>query len=144
MAITYHLAELMLKIHGDLNARKANLLKAQEFYERFLKLLDSYDMLSRSDSRLFETYLENKTEFSTASTKDAAARRETKVARFREEKELKKKLEVGRLTYILVGCTDPRPVSPAKPQARGKRRTSRSRTASHKPYIHGPPNIPVA
>ncbi|PSN62208.1 TAP42-domain-containing protein [Corynespora cassiicola Philippines] len=42
---------------------------------------------------MYETYKEDKNGFSTASTKDAAARREAKIARFREEKELKRKLE---------------------------------------------------
>ncbi|ORY16740.1 type 2A phosphatase-associated protein 42 [Clohesyomyces aquaticus] len=93
MSICYHLAELVQKITGDLGMRKSNLLNSRDFYERFLKLLDSYDMLSKSDAKLLEVYRENKNQFSTASTKDAAARRETKVARFREEKELKRKLE---------------------------------------------------
>ena len=94
MAIHYHLAELVQKIKADITARKTNLLSARNFYERFLKLLDSYDMLSKPDARLLETYLEDKAGFSTASTRDAAARREAKVRRFREERELKKKLEV--------------------------------------------------
>ncbi|KAF2473916.1 type 2A phosphatase-associated protein 42 [Lindgomyces ingoldianus] len=93
MTICYQLADLVQKITGDLSIRKENLLKARGFYERFLKLLDSYDMLGKSDSRLLEAFLENKDQFSTASMKDAAARRGTKVARFREEKELKRKLE---------------------------------------------------
>jgi hypothetical protein len=87
---------MVQKITGDVATRKENLLKAQGFYERFLKLLDSYDMLGKSDAKLFETYLEDRTGFSTASTRDAAARRETKIARFREEKELKQKLEYLR------------------------------------------------
>jgi hypothetical protein len=95
MAISYHLAELVQRIYGDVSSRRPILLKAQGFYERFLKLLDSYDMLGKSDAKLFEAYLEDRTNFSTASTRDAAARREAKVARFREEKELKKKLEVS-------------------------------------------------
>lgn len=93
MTIPFYLAELVQKITGDIQARKSNLLKAQEFYERFLKLLDRYDILSRSDAKLFETYLENRTGFSLASTIDANARRDQKIARFREEKELKQKLE---------------------------------------------------
>lgn len=59
-----------------------------------MKLLDSYDVLSTSDAKLWEAYTEDKEHFSTANTKDAAARRATKIARFREEKELKQKLEV--------------------------------------------------
>jgi immunoglobulin-binding protein 1 len=96
MGICFHLAELVLKITGDVAARKPNLLRARDYYERFLKLLDSYDVLGKSDARLFEAYSDDRNAFSIASTKDAAARRDAKIARFREEKELKRKLEVGR------------------------------------------------
>lgn len=99
MAITYHLAELVQKITSDVATRKTNLLRARGFYERFLKLLDSYDILGKSDAKLFETYLEDRNGFSTASTRDAAARREAKIARFREEKELKRKLEVSSTRF---------------------------------------------
>jgi hypothetical protein len=51
-------------------------------------------MLGASDSKLFELYAEDKGNFSTTSTKDAAARRDAKIARFRQEKDLKRKLEV--------------------------------------------------
>jgi immunoglobulin-binding protein 1 len=74
--------------------RKANILLAREHYESFLKSLDSYDILSAPDCRLLEAYSEDKANFSTANTRDAAARRDAKIARFREEKELKRKLEV--------------------------------------------------
>ncbi|KAF2201241.1 type 2A phosphatase-associated protein 42 [Delitschia confertaspora ATCC 74209] len=94
MAISYHLAELVLRITGG--DRKAYLHRARDYYDRFLKLLDSYDMLNKSDAKLLETYRENKDKFSVASTKDAGARREAKIARFREEKELKRKLEYLR------------------------------------------------
>ena len=93
MAISYQIAELVQKITGGVAERKANLLRAQEFYERFLKLLDSYDVLGKSDVRLLEQYLEDRKNFSTVSTTDAAKRREVKISRFKEEKELKKKLE---------------------------------------------------
>lgn len=102
MAISYQLAELVQKITGDVAARKENLLRARDFYDRFLKLLDSYDVLGKSDSKLYETYVEDRNSFSTASTKDVAARRDAKIARFREEKELKKKLEVSLHFFFLV------------------------------------------
>jgi immunoglobulin-binding protein 1 len=96
MAINYHLAELMQKIFNtDVSARKENLLRARECYDRFLNLLDSYDLLNRANAKLLDEYKEDKNNFSTASTKDAAARRDAKISRFREEKELKNKLEVG-------------------------------------------------
>ena len=96
MAINYHLAELVQKIFNtDVALRKENLLRARGHYEQFLKLLDSYDILGRADAKLLEAYTEDKNNFSTASTRDAAARRDAKIARFREEKELKRKLEVS-------------------------------------------------
>ncbi|KAF4541667.1 TAP42-like protein [Lasiodiplodia theobromae] len=91
MIINYHLAELLQRIVGT--DRKATLLSARGCYEKFMKLLDSYDVLSKPDAKLYEKYQESPNSFSTASTSDAAARRETKIARFRAEKELKAKLE---------------------------------------------------
>ncbi|KAF1362696.1 type 2A phosphatase-associated protein 42 [Lizonia empirigonia] len=94
MAINYHLAELIQKVFTpEVSSRKEHLLQARARYERFLKLLDSYDMLGKGDAKLFESYNEDKQNFSTVSTKDAAARRDVKIARFKEEKELKRKLE---------------------------------------------------
>jgi hypothetical protein len=94
MPLNYHIAELIIKITGG--ERKAYIKRAQACYEKFLKLLDSYDMLSIGDAKLLERYQDARDDFSTASTTDAGARRETKIARFREEKELKRKLEVRR------------------------------------------------
>ncbi len=87
-----HLAELLLRISGT--DRKAVLLRSRIESERHLKLLDSYDLLSREDSKTYEQYLDNPNSFSTASTTDAAARRQTKIARFKEEKALKYRIEV--------------------------------------------------
>jgi immunoglobulin-binding protein 1 len=102
MAINYHLAELIQKVFTpEVSSRKEHLLQARARYERFLKLLDSYDMLSKGDAKLFESYNEDKQNFSTVSTKDAAARRDVKIARFREEKELKRKIEVRSVTIFL-------------------------------------------
>lgn len=95
MSINYHLAELIQKVFTpDVSDRKAQLLQSRARYELFLKLLDSYDMLSKSDAKLLEAYNEDKQNFSTVSTTDATARRDIKIKRFREEKELKQKLEV--------------------------------------------------
>lgn len=95
MSINYHLAELIQKIFNtDVSAREANLLQARIHYERFLKLLDSYDLLEKANAKLLEEYNEDKNNFSTVSTRDAALRRDVKIARFRQEKELKQKLEV--------------------------------------------------
>ncbi|KAF2739076.1 type 2A phosphatase-associated protein 42 [Polyplosphaeria fusca] len=96
MTIGYQLAELVQKIAGSVAERKANLLRARGFYERFLKLLDSYDVLSKSDARLLEAYAEDREQFTATQARDAAARREAKIARFRAEMELKRKLEYLR------------------------------------------------
>lgn len=103
LAINYHLAELVQKISNtDVSLRKSNLLRARGYYERFLKLLDSYDMLGKADTKLLEAYNEDKNNFSTANTRDAAARRDVKIARFKEEKELKRKLEVKSTLCLTV------------------------------------------
>lgn len=74
--------------------RLAGLRRTCREYERYLELLDNYDLLSSGDKKLHERYLENPDTFSLNLTNDPAARREAKINRFREEKELKNKLEV--------------------------------------------------
>ena len=95
--INYNLAELLLK-HQQQD-RSTLLRKAQMAYEAFLKLLDQYDIMSRDDGRLLERWKENPELFSTASTTDAARRRETKIARFKQDKELRRKLEARSLVH---------------------------------------------
>ena len=108
MPISYYLAELILKIIGG--DRKSYLQRARASYERFLRLLDSHDILSKADARLLEKYLDSRDSFSTASATDAAARRETKISRFKGEKELKRKLEVCDFLFVTPSAL--RPVSP--------------------------------
>lgn len=95
LLLNYRLAELTLRINGR-EGRKANLQRASKAYERHLKQLDNYDMLSKPDAALYEQWQEAPNTFSTASTSDAAARRDTKIKRFKEEKALKQKLEYMR------------------------------------------------
>jgi hypothetical protein len=90
LLLNFRLAQLIEKITRG--SRKENLLAARGRYERFLKLLDSYDILSRFDTKLLEAYQDDPSTFSTATTTDATARRNAKIARFKEEKELKNKL----------------------------------------------------
>jgi hypothetical protein len=97
LLINYYLAELILKKTAA--DRKQSLLQARSHYERFLKLLDSYDMLSKSDTKIYERYTETPDTFSTAPVTDAAARRDTKIARFKAEKELKSRIEVIQLRH---------------------------------------------
>lgn len=107
MSINYHLADLIQRVFTpEVSARKEHLMQARARYELFLKMLDSYDMLSKGNEKLFESYNEDKQNFSTVSTKDAAARRDVKIARFREEKELKRKLEVRLVAVIHKRMTD--------------------------------------
>lgn len=93
MTLEYHLAELTQR--ATTSDREAVLRQALEQYEKFLTRLDEYELLSGGDKRLFVQYMANPTTFTLAPTSDAAARRDIKVRRFREEKELKQKLEVG-------------------------------------------------
>ncbi|KAI9829855.1 MAG: hypothetical protein M1819_005953 [Sarea resinae] len=91
LLIDFYLAELVQKENTP--NRKATLSRAREAYDRYLSALEMYEILSREEQRLYERFQESPGSFSTASTTDAAARRETKIARFKEEKELKSKLE---------------------------------------------------
>ena len=92
LTLEYHLAELMQR--AATSDREAALKRALEQYEKYLMRLDEYLLLSGGDKKLFEQYMANPTSFTLAPANDAAARREIKVTRFREEKELKQKLEV--------------------------------------------------
>jgi immunoglobulin-binding protein 1 len=110
LATNHYLAELIQRIYTpEISLRKSNILLARKHYEDFLKQLDSYDILSASDAKLLEAYNEDKANFSTANTRDAAARRDAKIARFREEKELKRKLEVRTLAPHLLFPISARP-----------------------------------
>lgn len=53
-------------------------------------------MLSMGDRKLYERYLETRDEFSLISSNDPGARRDTKIARFKQENDLKLKLEVSQ------------------------------------------------
>ena len=92
LVIDYRLADLILRISS--NDRKSVLQRAREFYDRYLSLLDHYEILSVADKKLYHTYTESPTAFSTFSTTDPNARRGAKIANFKLEKDLKKKLEV--------------------------------------------------
>ncbi|GLI72649.1 type 2A phosphatase-associated protein 42 [Penicillium ochrochloron] len=91
MTLEYHLAELSQR--GPSADREATLRRALEQYERFITRLDEYELLSAGDKKLFGQYMANPSTFTLAPLNDAAARRDIKVRRFREEKELKQKLE---------------------------------------------------
>lgn len=92
MTLPYHLAELTQR--GPTSDREATLRHALEQYEQFITRLDEYELLSAGDKKLFEQYMTNPSTFTLAPLNDAATRRDIKVRRLREEKELKQKLEV--------------------------------------------------
>ncbi|KAK5107884.1 hypothetical protein LTR62_000594 [Meristemomyces frigidus] len=97
LLLHHRIADLLLQANpSDIDNRKANLLRAQKSFEQFLKQLDNYDILGKDDVALFDQYHDSPNTFSTASTTDAAARRDAKIKRFREEKALKQKLEYMR------------------------------------------------
>jgi immunoglobulin-binding protein 1 len=87
----YRLADLVQRRSSQ--DRKSLLHVAQASYDKFLRQLDQYDMLEASDLKLLQDYHDSPPTFSTASTSDAAARRDTKIRRFRQEKDLKQKLQ---------------------------------------------------
>jgi immunoglobulin-binding protein 1 len=92
LTVDYLLAELIQRSYcAD---REQVLRRAQEEYDKYLEALDSYGLLSAGDKKLYDRYTNDPSSFHLASMTDAAARRHTKVARFKEEKELKQKLEV--------------------------------------------------
>lgn len=92
LSIQYYLAELTLR--DSITDRRAVLKRAQDSYENFLSLLEAYNILSKSDQKLQEQYLNNRDEFSLLSGHDATSRRDTKIARYKQEKQLKAKLEL--------------------------------------------------
>lgn len=100
MTLEYHLAELTQR--GSTADREATLRRTLEQYERFITRLDEYELLSAVDKKLFEQYMANPSTFTLAPLNDAATRRDVKVRRFREEKELKQKLEVRLLCALVV------------------------------------------
>lgn len=91
LLIDHFLAELIRK--DCVTDRKTVLQQAQAAYERYLKILDQYDMLSKADSDLYQRYLSERDDFSLLSTSDPTVRRNTKISRYKQEQELKLKLE---------------------------------------------------
>ena len=92
LLINYRLAELIQRVSSK--DRKGVLARARDAYERYLSLLDHYEILSSADKKLYQDYTESPTTFSTISSTDPNVRRGAKIANFKQEKELKKKLEV--------------------------------------------------
>lgn len=123
LTVDYLLAELLQRSYSS--DREALLRRALQYYESFLARLEDYDLLSPSDKKLYERYAEDPKSFTLAPMNDAAARREVKVNRFREEKELKQKLEVSYPVFNLYNSPGhiliPAEVPIAKPEPTAER-----------------------
>ncbi|ODH44997.1 hypothetical protein ACO22_00475 [Paracoccidioides brasiliensis] len=91
LTVDYILADLLQKSYSA--DRIKSLQRSRDEYEKYLECLDQYGLLSPNDKRLHESYTDNPASFTLAPLNDAAKRRDIKVSRFREEKELKQLLE---------------------------------------------------
>lgn len=97
LLVSYRVAEVLQKLSVASPVERISALNTtRDAYEKFLHLLDSYSLLSDADVKFFETYNEDPEAFSTISTTDGEARRSAKIANFRQEKQLKQKLEYMR------------------------------------------------
>ncbi|KUI68260.1 Uncharacterized protein C63.05 [Cytospora mali] len=93
LLVHYHLAELIQKVHTTTpQGRKAIVDRSRERYERFLYILDSYNLLGPQYAKMLETYSEEPSSFTTTPSSDPAARRNAKIANFKAEQGLKQKL----------------------------------------------------
>ena len=63
-------------------------------------------MLSKSNRKLYDRYVEDRNGFLLHESNDASTRRDTKIKRFKEEKELKAKLDVRLLWLCLYKCKE--------------------------------------
>ncbi|KAL4784927.1 TAP42-like protein [Aspergillus varians] len=91
LTLEYHIAELLQRSYTS--DRESALQRALAQYEKYLARLEDYDILNPKDKKLYERYVANPSTFSLTQTNDAATRREVKITRFKEEKELKERLE---------------------------------------------------
>ncbi|KAL9108459.1 MAG: hypothetical protein Q9227_006793 [Pyrenula ochraceoflavens] len=92
LATEYFLAQLLLRCHWL--DRATILQRVLSLYRVFLGRLKNYELLSTSDTKLYERFSESPTMFTLASTDNPAQRRERKIARFKEEQRLKSQLKL--------------------------------------------------
>ena len=92
LSIDYWLGDLIPRQRSS--ARKPLLQQSRGAYERYLGRLEDYDLLSKDDKKLDERFQENKAAFSLLGNGDATQKRNIKIARYRQEKDLKQKFEV--------------------------------------------------
>jgi len=91
LTVDFLLAELLQTSYSP--DRMKSLQRTREEYEKYLETLDAYGLFSPVDKKLYDRYIENPTAFTLAPMNDAVARRDVKISRLREEKELNRKLE---------------------------------------------------
>ncbi|KAF4214522.1 hypothetical protein CNMCM8980_000687 [Aspergillus fumigatiaffinis] len=91
LTVDYLLADILQRTYTS--DRESTIRRALELYEKYLSRLDDYGLLNDNEKKLHERYISNPSSFSLTPTNDAATRREVKLSRFREEKELKQRLE---------------------------------------------------
>ncbi|KAF3767854.1 hypothetical protein M406DRAFT_41054 [Cryphonectria parasitica EP155] len=93
LLVHFHLAELIQKIHTTSPKERCQVVdQTRSCYERFLLALDSYSILEPQYAKMLETYTEDPVSFSTISSSDPAARRNSKIANYKAEQALKQKL----------------------------------------------------
>ncbi|KAK9359348.1 TAP42-like protein [Lipomyces starkeyi] len=107
LVIDYYLATLTDKLYtASLPARKPLALKSKGLYLSFLTLCDSYGLLERDAARLLHAILEVPVDtpiFATAHARgfsDPGAQRMAKVAKFKREKEIEKKVKDLRSRHL--------------------------------------------
>ena len=82
----------------NVSDRKGVLRRSQIAFERSLHQLDQYGMLTAADQKLYERFVEARDEFSIMAGTDPSTRRDIKIKRYKQENELKLKLEVGTVS----------------------------------------------
>ena len=91
MAVDYHLGDLTAR--NFTRDRRLILEKAQDAYTRYLNRLDDYGLLSKDGRALWKRYMDDKDSFSILTSNDPSVRRNAKITRFQQEKELKQKIQ---------------------------------------------------
>merc|ERR1712000_632835 len=99
MLTAYHMAELMERApgHNKPSERVQHLKKTKRIYDLFLNLVESYDLVEPPYSKLLDRHREEDDDFGVVPRgMDMSAKRDTKIAAFKAEKQLKDKLEALR------------------------------------------------
>ncbi|KAK4911623.1 Type 2A phosphatase-associated protein 42 [Elasticomyces elasticus] len=95
LSIDYLLSELLMRSYSP-SDRKGQLLEASGYLESYLTRLGEYRLLSSEDTKLLSRYRDERQTFSLTGDTIFEAKRNLKVARYREEKQLKSQLATLR------------------------------------------------